>query len=286
MPSLHLDLPAPAKINLFLHVCGRRPDGYHNLQTVFQFLELADTLHFTRRDDGNLHLHTCFAGIDPEHNLIMRAARALQQASGTTLGADIRIDKILPMGAGLGGGSSNAATTLMALNHLWQLQLSTAQLQTIGIKLGADVPVFIHGHSAWAEGIGEQLCNIDLPEQWFLLVIPDCHVSTAAIFSHPELTRDSKMMRIAAFLEQGSQAHFRNDCEALVRTLYPAVEQALNALSTVASAQMTGTGACVFASFDNQLQAQQAAEQLPATMKHVVCKSSNLSPLHKALQFL
>lgn len=286
MLPLHLELPAPAKINHFLHICGRRPDGYHNLQTVFQFLDIADTLYAERRDDGIIQLDTAFADVAPESNLIVRAARALQQASGTHYGATLRINKILPMGAGLGGGSSNAASTLLALNHLWGLQFSTAQLQAIGVRLGADVPVFIHGHSAWAEGIGEQLTNLDLPEQWYLLVIPDCHVSTAAIFSHPELTRTSKMMKIAAFLEQGSQKHFRNDCESLVRTLYPAVDEALNALSAVARAQMTGTGACVFASFDNQLQAQQAAEQLPATMNIMVSKSSNLSPAHKALRNL
>lgn len=281
-----LELPAPAKINHFLHICGRRDDGYHNLQTVFQFLEVADRLYFEQRDDGNIQLQTPFDEIPNEENLIVRAARALQKFSGSQHGANIRINKVLPMGAGLGGGSSNAATCLVALNHLWQLGLSTEQLQQIGITLGADVPIFIYGKSAWAEGIGEKLQAIELAERWYLLIIPTCHVSTAKIFSHPQLTRDTEMRTIAAFLEQGSQDHFQNDCENLVRKLYPEVDLAFNTLSRFTEARMTGTGACVYASFADKQQALQAADKLPADMQYVISKSSNLSPLYKALQIL
>lgn len=281
-----LELPAPAKINHFLHICGRRDDGYHNLQTVFQFLDIADTLFFERREDGKIQLLSELDEIPNEENLIIRAARALQKASNSSYGADIRIRKILPMGAGLGGGSSNAATCLVALNHLWQLAYSTEQLQQIGVALGADVPIFIYGKSAWAEGIGEKLHAITLSERWYLLLIPPCHVSTAKIFSHPQLTRDTEMKTIAAFLEQGSQEHFHNDCEYLVRRLYPEVDLAFNMLSRFAQARMTGTGACVYASFANKQQAQQAADSLPADTQYFISKSSNLSPLYKALQIL
>lgn len=286
MPLSHLELPAPAKINLFLHVCGRRPDGYHNLQTVFQFMDVADTLFFTLRDDGKIILETAFDDVEPEQNLIVRAAKLLQDTTGTSLGASIRINKILPMGAGLGGGSSNAATTLMGLNKLWQTELKTEQLQELGVKLGADVPIFIHGHSAWAEGIGEKLTNLNPPEQCYLLVIPPCHVSTAKIFSHEGLTRDSEIKIMAAFLEQGNQANFRNDCEALVRELYPAVDKALKALSTVAKAQMTGTGACVFAAFTSRQDAEKARDKMPADMQCIISHSKNISPLHEALKVL
>lgn len=283
MPTSTLSLPAPAKINLFLHVCGRRSDGYHNLQTVFQFLQLADRLDFTRRDDNEIRLLTDFPGIPAADNLIIRAARALQQACQSNRGADIAIDKILPMGGGIGGGSSNAATTLVALNHLWQLNLSRAQLKQIGLQLGADVPVFIHGHAAWAEGVGEQLTDIEIPEKWYLLVIPACHVSTAAIFSDSELTRDSKMLKMSAFLEQGQTAMFRNDCEPLVRKLYPEVDHALTVLSGFCNARMTGTGACIYASFDTEQEARQVCNSLPGNLQALISKGVNRSPLFQAL---
>lgn len=284
MPVSHLELPAPAKINLFLHVCGRRPDGYHNLQTVFQFLDIADRLSFRLREDGVLRLHTPFSDIPEADNLIIRAARALQQAGNTTLGADIHIEKNLPTGAGLGGGSSDAATTLVALNLLWRLALGKADLQAIGVRLGADVPVFIHGHSAWAEGIGEQLTDINPEEKWHLLLLPPCHVSTAVIFSHPDLTRDSKMMKMGAFLEPGNSAQFRNDCERLVRKLYPEVDEALTLLATFSEARMTGTGACVFASFATRAEAEEASRKMPEKFRATVSRSCNLSPLHTALK--
>lgn len=286
MLTSSLKLPAPAKINLFLHVCGRRNDGYHNLQTAFQFLDIADQLDFSCRADGAISLNTAFSEVATEDNLIVKAARTLKQLTNSALGVDIDIDKILPMGAGLGGGSSNAATTLLALNHLWQLHLSQEQLKKIGVKLGADVPIFIHGHAAWAEGIGEQLSNIDIAEKWYLLVIPTCHVSTAAIFSHSELTRDTKMMTIAAFLEQGNLPTFRNDCESLVRKLYPEVDQALTALSNFSEARMTGTGACIYASFNTREEAQQVSAKISKNFSTVICKGVNQSPLQNALSLV
>lgn len=284
MPISFLKLPAPAKINHFLHICGRRPDGYHNLQTVFQFLEIADELAFELRQDGIIHLSTAMANIPAADNLIMIAAQRLKQVSKTPLGATITIKKNLPMGAGIGGGSSDAATTLAGLNQLWSLQLSTDELKTIGISIGADVPIFIHGHSAWAEGVGEQLSNLTLDEKWYLLLFPPCHVSTAAIFSHSDLTRDSKMMKIAAFLEQGNSTNFRNDCENLVRKLYPEVDEALSCLSVFSNARMTGTGACVFASFATQEEAQNVGTKIPDKFRVVVSKSVNQSPLYTALK--
>ncbi len=283
MPTSPLKLPAPAKINLFLHICGQRDDGYHNLQTAFQFLDIADQLHFSLRDDGNINLNTVFPDIAAKDNLIIKAALALKHYTDCPLGADITIDKILPMGGGIGGGSSNAATTLLALNKLWGMNLKPDVLKSIGVKLGADVPIFIHGHAAWAEGIGEQLTNIDIEEKWYLLIIPDCHVSTAAIFSHSELTRDSKMKTIAAFLEQGRTSAFHNDCEPLVRKLYPEVDEALNVLSNFSEARMTGTGACIYASFDTREEAQQASAKIPKEFSTVISKGENQSPLLQAL---
>jgi 4-diphosphocytidyl-2-C-methyl-D-erythritol kinase len=284
MPASILSLPAPAKINLFLHVCGRRSDGYHELQTVFQFLEIADRITFSLRTDGQIHLSTHFPGITEGENLIVRAAKAIRQASSTSLGVDIAIEKILPMGGGIGGGSSNAATTLIALNQLWQLHMSKTSLRQIGLALGADVPVFIHGHAAWAEGVGERLTDMDIPEQWYLLAIPDCHVSTAAIFSHPELTRNSKMLKMAAFLEPGGSALFHNDCEPLVRKLYPEVDHAFTLLSGFGNARMTGTGACVFSSFDTEEAASEALASLGGRCRALVSKGANRSPLLRALE--
>ncbi len=284
MPTSLLKLPAPAKFNHFLHICGQRTDGYHNLQTVFQFLEIADELTFQLRTDGLLQLANTIDNIPNEDNLILKAAKALKQASKTSLGATITIEKNLPMGAGIGGGSSDAATTLVALNKLWNLDWKHEQLKSIGVTLGADVPIFIHGHSAWAEGIGEQLTDLTLEERWYLLLFPSCHVSTATIFSHSDLTRDSKMMKIAAFLEQGNTTNFRNDCENLVRKLYPEVDEALACLSTFSHARMTGTGACVFASFTTQEEAQKIGAKIPGKFRVVVSKSVNMSPLYTALK--
>jgi 4-diphosphocytidyl-2-C-methyl-D-erythritol kinase len=281
---------SPAKLNLFLHVCGRRDDGYHNLQTVFQFLDFSDDLHFSPNNSGEIILENAIAGVAHDNNLIVRAAKLLAPYQNERQGVRIQLEKRLPMGAGLGGGSSNAATTLVALNQLWQCGLSKAALQTLGLSLGADVPIFIYGHAAFAEGIGEQLQNIDAKESVYLLAIPNCHVSTEEIFSHSRLTRDSKMMKIAAFLEQGnllSLLDTRNDCEVLVRSLYPEVAETfvhLAALGLQEPARMTGTGACVFVRFDNYSEALAAQQQLDKYVdkpfKTVVCQGANQSPLY------
>lgn len=269
-----LTLPAPAKLNLFLHITGRREDGYHNLQTLFQLLDHGDKLQFTLRNDGEIRLTPAIAGVPHEDNLIVKAARALQQASGTNQGATIQLDKRLPMGGGIGGGSSNAATTLLGLNYLWGSPLSPQQLADIGVSLGADVPVFVHGKTAWAEGVGEQLQAIDMPEKWYLVATPNCHVSTAEIFSHKDLTRDTSAIKVAAFLEQGG----RNDCQPLVRKLYPEVGETLDWLSQFGHAQMTGTGASVFIAFDTEIAATAVLEQLPEDIQGFVAKGVDTSP--------
>ena len=275
-----LTLPAPAKLNLGLHICGRRDDGYHNLQTVFQFIDTCDVLHFSLRNDNGVTVNPPLPGVAPQDNLILRAAKALQQHCALDRGADIRIEKRLPMGGGIGGGSSNAATTLVALNRLWQCQLSRQQLKAIGVTLGADVPIFIHGHAAFAEGIGERLQDVDIPEPWYLVLVPQVHVSTAQIFSHQELTRHSEIMKMSAFLEQGS----RNDCEALVRKLYPAVDEALRWLSQFGPAQLTGTGACVYCAYPSREQAEAVAAQVPKDWHWFIARGCNESPLFRALR--
>lgn len=274
-----LILPAPAKLNLFLHITGRREDGYHLLQTVFQLLDHGDELRLQRRADGQLQLDGDSAGVSRENNLVMRAARALRETTGCALGASIHLLKRLPAGAGLGGGSSDAATTLLGLNHLWNTGLDLDQLETIGLSLGADVPLFVRGHSAWAEGIGEQLQAITLPEDWFLVIHPGCAVSTAEIFSDPALTRHTRPIKIPAFLGQGGH----NDCEPVARRRYPAIDSALRWLSQHAPARMTGTGSCVFARFATASDAQQVLEQLPKAWSGFVARGVNQSPAHTAL---
>jgi len=268
---------SPAKINLFLHILGRRSDGYHNLQTAFQFLDYCDELTFDVTPDPSIALSPAIEGVAHSDNLIVRAALALQEASGSNLGARITLDKKLPMGGGLGGGSSNAATTLVALNQLWQCQLSTQELADIGLKLGADVPVFIHGYAAWAEGVGEKITAISPEEPWYLVVSPNCHVSTAEIFSSPELTRDCKSMTISGFLSGES----RNVCEDVVRNNYPPVALTLDWLENYAKPRMTGTGACVFASFETKADAQRVMNQLPEGWQGFIAKGCNQSPLYR-----
>lgn len=286
-----MTLLAPAKINRFLHVCGRRDDGYHNLQTAFQFLDLADELRFelTFDDSPVIQLSPDFEGVAFEDNLIIRAARLLQQteaykALNKKPGANIHIHKRLPMGGGIGGGSSNAATALWGLNKIWCLNFSLSQLQSLGLKLGADVPVFLFGESAWAEGVGEKLQAIDLQESWLILAVPNCHVSTKDIFLNSLLTRDTEITTMASFLElSGSnkaKQTFKNDCESLVRTLYSEVDQAIHLLSQFGQAQMTGTGACVFVLFSSKQEALDAQVQLPEFLKTIVCKAVNHSPLY------
>ena len=267
--------PAPAKLNLFLHITGRREDGYHLLQTVFQFVDYGDWLEFDLRDDGRVCRVDALEGVAPEDDLTVRAARLLQQESGCERGVDIRIDKRLPMGGGLGGGSSDAATTLVALNQLWKLGFSEDRLAELGLALGADVPVFVRGRAAWAEGVGEVLEPIELSEPWFLVIVPPCHVPTAEIFRDPELTRDAQSLKIPAFLSgQGI-----NVCEAVVRKRYPEVDKALNWLAEYGEARMSGTGACIFAPFADEAQARRVFDRMPAQWRGFVAKGLNQSPL-------
>ncbi|MEX2334629.1 MAG: 4-(cytidine 5'-diphospho)-2-C-methyl-D-erythritol kinase, partial [Pseudohongiella sp.] len=233
-----ITLPAPAKLNLFLHITGRRSDGYHTLQTLFQLLDYGDELRFSLRTDGQLRLTCNDTSLSNNDNLVLRAAGLLRQTLNIKTGADIHLIKRIPAGAGLGGGSSDAATALLALNQLWQGGLSRTRLAELGLQLGADVPVFVFGNSAWAEGIGEELEPVTLAEQFFVVLTPACHVTTGTIFSHQQLTRDSTAIKMCAFLAGQS----RNDCETLVRKLYPAVDAALDWLSQFAPARMTGTG--------------------------------------------
>jgi 4-diphosphocytidyl-2-C-methyl-D-erythritol kinase len=234
--------PAPAKINLFLHVTGRRADGYHELQTAFQFIGLCDEIEIGIRADGHVELADPLPGVPPEDDLTVRAAWALQAASGATLGADLRVAKCIPMGGGLGGGSSDAATVLVALNALWGIDWSPERLAAIGLGLGADVPVFVQGYAAWAEGVGERLSLIEPPEQWFVLLRPDCAISTGLVFSDPRLTRHTPPQRISDFTD----GFGHNDCEPVVRALYPQVASAIDWLSASVPARLTGTGSCVF----------------------------------------
>ncbi|WP_263224851.1 4-(cytidine 5'-diphospho)-2-C-methyl-D-erythritol kinase [Pseudomonas alabamensis] len=277
-----LTLPAPAKLNLWLHILGRRADGYHELETVFQFLEHADQLSFEVRQDGEIRLHDTLASVAHDSNLIVRAARALQQASGCTLGADIWLDKVLPMGGGIGGGSSDAATTLLALDHLWQLDWSHERLAELGLTLGADVPVFVRGHAAFAQGVGERLTPVDPAEPWYVVLVPQVSVSTAEIFSHPQLTRDSLPLKMRPVPEGNS----RNDCQLVVEHSYPAIREALNDLGKYTEARLTGTGSCVFGSFPSKAEADRVLALLSETQTGFVAKGSNVSMLHRTLQSL
>jgi len=276
-----LTLLSPAKLNLFLHITGRRPDGYHTLQTVFQLLHWGDPMTFTANESGEITLAIADLGIPNEDNLIVRAARLLQATyTQCQRGVDIAVKKRIPAGGGLGGGSSNAATTLLALNHLWKLQLSSKTLQRLGEKLGADVPVFVAGHSAWAEGVGEILSPIELPDTWYLIVKPDCDVSTAKIFSEEQLTRGTSPITLAAFFRGDS----RNDCQPIVRKFYTEVDNSLNWLSNFGEAKLTGTGACVFASFGSKEQAEVVKQQLPKKWAGFVAKGVNESPVLDSLK--
>lgn len=268
--------PAPAKLNLFLHINGRRSDGYHELQTLFQFVDCCDQLDFRVTDTPELILHSTMSAVVADNdNLILRAAKSLQQATGFNGGAEIWLDKRLPMGGGLGGGSSDAATTLVALNRLWNTQLSHDELAAIGLKLGADIPVFIHGFAAFAQGVGERLQAINPAELWYLVIAPDAHVSTAAVFQDPLLPRNTPKLGIDTLLSQP----WANDCQELVVSKYPQVAKALGWLLEYAPSRMTGTGACVFGEFSSQQQALAALAKLPSDMQGFVAKGMNISPL-------
>jgi 4-diphosphocytidyl-2-C-methyl-D-erythritol kinase len=290
MPATLLNCAAPAKLNLFLHVVGRRADGYHLLQTAFQLIDRGDTLHFTTRNDGVIHRSTDLPGVPEQSDLIVRAARLLQAAAGDSaqqrIGADIAIDKILPMGGGLGGGSSDAATTLIALNHLWQTGFSRTELMAMGAQLGADVPFFIYGQNAFAEGIGEQLQAIETPDCCFLVIEPGVSVPTSVIFSSSQLTRDSKPCKITDFSkaykcvgEQSKKTGFKNDLEAVATAHFPAVADAIKWLQQFGDARMTGSGACVFCSFEHASQASEVLQQVPPQWKAWIARSMRQHPL-------
>lgn len=272
--------PAPAKLNLFLHITGRRPDGYHELQTLFQLVDLADTISIAVRDDGAIERTEGPPDVPAEADLAVRAARALKAASGTRLGATLRVHKRIPQGGGLGGGSSDAATTLLALNELWNCGLSRGDLAGLGLPLGADVPVFIGGLSAFGEGIGERLTPVELPERWYLIIHPGRSVSTREVFQSPELTRNSPLITIRAFFESGG----RNDCEPVVRRLSSEVSEALDWLARLAPARLTGTGSCVFAAFGSAIEAERLAARVPDRWKSAVARGLNVSPVLERLR--
>jgi 4-diphosphocytidyl-2-C-methyl-D-erythritol kinase len=276
--------PAPAKLNLFLHILGRRPDGYHELQTCFQFVDLCDEIAIEVRADGRIRRAVEIPGLPAETDLCIRAANALKEASGVTLGADIRLAKKIPVGGGLGGGSSDAATCLIALNQLWGIHWPREKLAGLGLKLGADVPVFVHGRVAWAEGVGERLTPLYPPlapaQANYLILKPNVFVSTAAVFQDPELTRNSAPITIHGFLASGG----RNDCLGVVRRRYPEVARALDWLSVFGSARLTGTGACVFLACETLDLAQEIMRKVPPEFEGFLARGLNDSPLLEGLR--
>lgn len=273
--------PAPAKLNLFLHVTGRRADGYHSLQTAFRLIDFADTLRFTPREDGKVTLTRPLPGVTPAQELCLRAAGLLKHATGHPGGVDIELDKRIPMGGGLGGGSSDAATTLTALNHLWGLGLGRARLQRLGLELGADVPVFVFGENAFAEGVGEVLTPIALPPAWYLVLVPPVPVSTGAVFAAPELTRDTKPIKITAFFDGLKRRALRNDLEPVVCKRYPEVARHLEWLKQHGEARMSGSGACVFAEFSTEAAVREAHAKLPSAMRGFVACGLERHPLRQ-----
>lgn len=309
-----LTLPSPAKLNLFLHILKQRADGYHDLQTLFQILDYGDELTFEPLASENIEIQPALEDCKPEDNLIWKAAKLLQNAregiSGEKKpnkgkqykGVSISVTKRIPVGGGIGGGSSNAATTLLGLNHLWNLGLSIDELAHLSLELGADVPIFVRGESAWAEGIGEIIKPVELKPAWFVVITPSCSISTAKIFQHEQLTRSSSPIKIRAFLAGGT----RNDCESLVRKLYPEIDKAINDLSQFGDAKLTGTGACIFATFDNEQDARLALANMQKLKTHqntipqatktpeqesqeqyyqgFVAKACQRSPLHERLE--
>jgi 4-diphosphocytidyl-2-C-methyl-D-erythritol kinase len=276
--------PAPAKLNLFLHILGRRPDGYHELQTCFQFIDLCDEITIEVRTDGQIRRALDIPGLPESADLCLRAAHALKEAAGSPLGADIRLRKRIPIGGGLGGGSSDAATCLVALNKLWELNLPTGILAALGLKLGADVPVFVHGRAAWAEGVGERLTPLYPPlapvETNYLILKPNVFVSTAEVFQDPELTRNSAPITIHGFLASGG----RNDCLGVVRRRYPEVAHALDWLSLFGAARLTGTGACVFLACETMDLGQEIMRKMPPEFVGFLARGLNDSPLLEAFR--
>ncbi|MFQ3229618.1 4-(cytidine 5'-diphospho)-2-C-methyl-D-erythritol kinase [Reinekea sp.] len=280
---MSLKVSAPAKLNLFLHIVGRTPNGYHALQSIFQLLDFNDELEFTELTNTKIEFTCSDAALESEDNLVIKAAKSLQRATNTRKGARIHLTKLLPMGGGIGGGSSDAATTLLALNQLWQCNLSLAELADIGLTLGADIPVFVRGRSAWAEGIGEKLTPLQLPEQWFVVIHPNIHISTAQLFAHPELTRDTPTSTIRPALAVSGH----NDFEPLVRKLHPDIETIFQTCQNIGKAKLTGTGSCLFISTDSKTAAENVKILLHKsnpTLTAYIARGVNVSTAHEQLQ--
>ncbi|MGR5222372.1 4-(cytidine 5'-diphospho)-2-C-methyl-D-erythritol kinase [Vibrio parahaemolyticus] len=271
--------PSPAKLNLFLYITGRQANGYHELQTLFQFIDLCDELEITANSSGNITLSPDIEGVETEDNLIWKAAKALQSKARCSFGAHINLTKILPMGGGIGGGSSNAATALVALNFLWQTKLTTDELAEIGLALGADVPVFVRGFAAFAEGVGEKLSPAMPKEQWYLVIKPQVSIATVDIFTHPELTRNTPKRALSTLLD----TPYVNDCEKIVRMLYPEVDKQLSWLLQYAPSRLTGTGSCVFSEFNSKESAEKVLDMLPDNVSAFIAKGCNRSPLLETL---
>ncbi|CCN32733.1 4-diphosphocytidyl-2-C-methyl-D-erythritol kinase [Vibrio nigripulchritudo SO65] len=271
--------PSPAKLNLFLYITGQRPNGYHELQTLFQFIDHGDELVIQANQTGEITLTPEIEGVSLEDNLIWKAATALQKKAGCQLGAHIELDKVLPMGGGIGGGSSNAATALVALNYLWQTNLGDDELADIGLALGADVPVFVRGHAAFAEGVGEELYSAEPEEKVYLVIRPNVSIATADIFTHPQLTRNTPKRDLATLLD----TPYENDCEKIVRILYPEVDKQLSWLLQYAPSRLTGTGSCIFGEFSSKKEANSVLSQLPDDVHAFVAAGVNLSPLKERL---
>ncbi len=271
--------PSPAKLNLFLYITGQRPNGYHDLQTLFQFLDYGDELTIEATQDGEIRLTPDIPGVALHDNLIWKAAQALKDYTGCQYGANIELQKILPMGGGIGGGSSNAASVLVALNYLWQTNVPVGELAELGLKLGADVPVFVRGSAAFAEGVGERLEPTEPQEKWYLVVKPSVSISTVDIFTHPNLTRNTPKRALTTLLD----SPYENDCEKIVRMLYPEVDKQLSWLLQYAPSRLTGTGSCVFAEFSTQDDALSVLHKLPDSTSAFVAKGKNTSPLHETL---
>lgn len=281
--------PSPAKLNLFLRICGRRDDGYHNLQSIFQLTDYMDELRFIPRQDNQWISHYQYPGITQSNDLIRRAVKliqsyAIEQSNDRerAFGLDIYCEKKIPMGGGLGGGSSNAATTLMALNYLWQVNLSEQQLLQMAASLGADVPIFVYGQTAWAEGIGEKLTALEMPQKYFLVIVPQLHISTEKLFADKQLQREQEKIDFAQF----KQSSAGNTFEPIVRKNYPQINQAMQWLEQYSQAYLTGTGACVFSIFEQQQQAQAVYQQLPKNWSAFICQACQQSPLHQLLDSL
>ncbi len=275
-----IEFPSPAKINLFLHIVGQREDGYHNLETLFQFIDHSDTLTLTATETPEIELLTPINGVNNDDNLIVKAARLLKCKSNTNLGVKISINKILPMGGGLGGGSSNAATVLVALNLLWQCDLSLSELSSLGLSLGADVPIFIHGFSAFAQGVGDHLTAIKPQESWYLITKPECSISTKEVFTAVDLPRNTKPLLLSALnTSDFVTKSFHNDCQTLVIKQYPEVAKLLAWLVEYAPSRMTGTGACVFTQFSSYQEAHSLQAKLPKGISSFVAQGLNKSPL-------